>query len=323
MLIIGSVAMQYHMRKLGHTFREPNDMDVLVNQMEFDNIIRDLASTHELKNVSSSYCMVINWKGFARVEVHNDGEDSSSYKYMDLDENHQTPRESWDNGYLGMNIASLATLYSIKKSHIHFPRMFDKHIHDYLQLRHMVGGVDKLNEITKLRFKETEARFGKLKTPSLDKTADEFFNDRVSNKLFVHDEIHKVMAHYDGVPLYERIKKDPTKVACDKAKFYALSEEDRIKCVLEEVYVIALERKILPMMFGSGKYCGPDEAIQWALMRVCTTLCSGWFREFATDNYKQIFGAYELDYVLKFLNAVEAQQISLIDMEKNDAAVYE
>jgi len=39
------------------------------------------------------------------------------------------------------------------------------------------------------------------------------------------------------------------------------------------------------------------------LMRICTTLCSGWFREFATDNWSKIVDQYDKDYVLKFLEA--------------------
>jgi hypothetical protein len=36
--------------------------------------------------------------------------------------------------------------------------------------------------------------------------------------------------------------------------------EQKSKCVLEEAYVIGLERKILPMMFGGKSYFSSQEA---------------------------------------------------------------
>ena len=97
---------------------------------------------------------------------------------------------------------------------------------------------------------------------------------------------------------------------CDKRLWTIFPYEDKCKCVLEEAYVIALERKILPMIFGAGKGYTSDEAFDWALMRICTTLCSGWFREFATKNYFIIKKLYNKDYVEKFLTAYEKGDIT-------------
>jgi len=76
-----------------------------------------------------------------------------------------------------------------------------------------------------------------------------------------------------------------------------------VKCVLEESYVIALERKIIPMLNGISEPISSKDAFNWSLMRICTTLCSGWFREFATDNWSKIINFYDKNYVLKFLEA--------------------
>jgi hypothetical protein len=81
--------------------------------------------------------------------------------------------------------------------------------------------------------------------------------------------------------------------------------EDKCKCVLEEAYVIALERRIIPMIFGGGGGYTSEEALDWALMRVCTTLCSGWFRNFATNNYYDIKRLSNKNYVEKFLTEYE------------------
>src|SRR5690606_12312797 len=158
-------------------------------------------------------------------------------------------------------------------------RQFEKHIHDYHLMLPLVGG-DKLSDITKKRRKEIEESRGKLKTPSLQKKTDEFFDDNVSNKTFIHDHIHAVMAYKDK-PMFEYIKPDPDRVTCSKDFWEKLSQKDKIKCVLEEAMVIALERAMIPMYFDGGRLADPHKAFKWALMRICTTLCSGWFRQFA------------------------------------------
>ncbi len=71
--------------------------------------------------------------------------------------------------------------------------------------------------------------------------------------------------------------------------------------MLEEAYVIALERKIIPTMKGSpGPFWKPFDAFKWALMRICTTLCSGFFRQWAIDNYFLILNSYDPGFVDKF-----------------------
>ena len=210
-----------------------------------------------------------------------------------------------------MQVASLAMLYSLKKSHRHSPRAFEKHVKDYNWLREWHRGVDVFEKITALRYKETVER-ERLRTPSLQKTTKDFFDDKVSNRTFIHDQIHEVMAFGDR-PMFEKIKIDPNKVACSKDKFNALPYMDRIKCVQEEAYVIALERAMIPMLFEGEKIANPKEAYKWAVMRICTTLCSGWFREFALENYSDLISHYDSHYVNKFLYAVEDGLIKRIE----------
>ena len=174
-------------------------------------------------------------------------------------------------------------------------------------------GEDILKNITKINFKETEERLGKLKAPALNKTVKEFFgqsNDYVKS-FFVHDHIHQVMSHYDK-PMYSRMQPDPEKAWCSKSMWNDFPFEDKCKCILEESMVIALERRIIPMLFGGDKFYSSKEAFDWAFMRVCTTLCSGWFRQFATDNYFRIIEYYNPNYVEKFLQAYEDGKIKIL-----------
>jgi hypothetical protein len=202
--------------------------------------------------------------------------------------------------------ASPEVLFSLKKSHINFPIKFNKHIEDYTLLYNHFNGIDYLDDLTKLNFKETEERLGKLKTPSLNKSVKEFFgqSDGYVKSHFVHDDIHRVMAHYDK-PLYEMMQVDKNLAKCEKDMWNLFTFEDKCKCVLEEAYVIALERRIIPMIFGGGRGYTSEEALDWALMRICTTLCSGWFRNFATNNYYDIKKLSNKNYVEKFLTEYE------------------
>lgn len=293
MLIVGSKALKFYFPNYK---REVKDIDI-IGYSDDVNTLCDLLSPTEvkrgkntvlLKNISNKTDLFDT----DNVEVLLADNSSSLKKYME-----------YDSVSL---FASPEVLFSLKKSHINFPIKFNKHIEDYLFLYNHFNGIDYLDDVTKLNFKETEERLGKLKTPSLNKSVKEFFgqSDGYVKSYFAHDDIHMVMSHYDR-PLYEKMQSNKYLAKCDKDKWRIFPYEDKCKCVLEEAYVIALERKILPMIFGGGKGFWSDEAFDWALMRICTTLCSGWFREFATNNYFIIKKLYNKNYVEKFLTEYE------------------
>jgi hypothetical protein len=209
--------------------------------------------------------------------------------------------------------ASEEVLFSLKSSHIHYPIKFYKHISDFTFLFNHFKGVDVLSDITSIHKKEIRERLNRLSPPSLNKTVDEFFSQSKDyvKPYFIHDEIHMIMAHYNE-PLYKSMQDDKNFAKCNKTSWESFSYEDKCKCVLEEAYVISLERKILPMIFGSGSGYTNQEAFDWALMRICTTLCSGWFREFATVNYFTIKNKMNINYVEKFLENYQNGKIKKI-----------
>jgi len=193
-------------------------------------------------------------------------------------------------------------LYSLKKSHINFPIKFGKHISSYTILHKQLDGNDRLETITQMNFKETENRLGELKTPKLNKSAKKFFgqSNGFITSYFIHDHIHRMVAHNER-PIYELMQPDPSSAMCSEKMWNEFSELQKKQCVLEECYVIALERKILPMLFGGNAFITSEEAFEWALGRVCTTLCGGWFRSYATNNYYEIIHLYNNTYVENFL----------------------
>lgn len=116
---------------------------------------------------------------------------------------------------------------------------------------------------------------------------DAFFDDAVP-KVYEHDYLHELFAFYDK-PLYTRLLRDDSLAWCEKEQWDELDHADKIKCVQEEVYVIAFERFIIPKAFDFNARI----AYNRALNKVCTTLYSGWFRDFAIDNYLEIVNAFD------------------------------
>lgn len=303
MLVIGSQALRIGLETVGMELgRVPTDLDIIARNHE----VQLMAAKFTLWKTGPDKVLFKTPDGkFVEVEYAKPG--TSTELYLQWAETMARLDQAEFYGFK-MDIAPLEMLYSLKRAHRHSPRMFHKHVKDYILLLSIVGGKpDAFARVTAMRYKETGER-EKLKTPSLNKTAKDFFDDKVSNRTFIHDQIHEVMA-FGERPMFERIKIDPDKVACSKEKFFALTETQQRQCVQEEAYVIALERAMIPMLFEGEKIAHPYEAYKWAVMRICTTLCSGWFRDYAVENYDRIMFWYDRDYVEKFLKAVEDGRI--------------
>ncbi len=297
MLIVGSKALKYHFPNLN---REVKDIDIIGTKGDIDYLIEILCPERVVSTKWLTTLFKIKKKdsffNTDNVEILNSTGSRSLSMYL-------KHRENSEPFLHGLRWASKEVLLSLKKSHINFPIKFNKHIIDYNILLNELKE-DKLRNITKLNFQETKERFGELKTPSLKNKTTEFFgqSEKFVKYFYVHDDLHKVMAHYNQ-PIYSDMQIDESNAWCEKSIWDGFEFDKKIKCVLEEAYVIALERKIIPMLNGISVPITSKSAFEWSLMRICTTLCSGWFREFATDNWSKIVDQYDKDYVLKFLEA--------------------
>lgn len=196
-----------------------------------------------------------------------------------------------DNNFrFNYNICTIKELYIQKRSHIYRSRKFPRDI-TYLQLLKKecldlyksIPGLD--NPILKDRIKLTKQKYGS-KNPNLNQSNESFFDDYVT-KYFNHDDLHRLMAHYDE-PIYEKLKINSELAKCEKFLWDNLSYEDKVKCVQEECYVIALERKIIPDFILDKPHMPCRISFDHALSMVCTTLTGGWFRDFAIDNWANI-----------------------------------
>lgn len=196
--------------------------------------------------------------------------------------------------YTGIHLKGLAIL---KRSHLHRPLNFEKHIRDYHNIKAVCGAFnDKDKEILKRRIKLTKEKY-KDRTPSLMKSNDEFFDDFVK-KYYIHDQIHEVVAHEDR-PMYEKLKVDMSQAFCERDLWNQLTHEQKVFCVREEAFVISLERFIIPEWIEKGRNYPAAMAFDRALTKICTTLTSGYFRWFATENWPEIKD-YKVDFVKKF-----------------------
>lgn len=185
-------------------------------------------------------------------------------------------------------VVNLKGLALIKRSHLWRQLNFQKHITHYhkygLHKAYLELNFNELH-LFFTREKLTHKEFP-LNHPPLNKTKEEFFGDGIYRK-YDHDTLHELVAYSDE-PIYKRILCYGEEVKCSEDKWYDLSSEEQLQCAAEEVYVTALERFILT-----------DHSLPYklayikALDKLCTTMCSGWFRDFGIDNYEYIISMYD------------------------------
>lgn len=153
-------------------------------------------------------------------------------------------------------------------------------------------------------FKQREAETYTYSHPDLTVDKGDFFKQHETFYKYDHDTIHEAVAV--GIkPAYTYYMKDGAQVMCDRQKFEELPYYDKLLGVLEESYVLALERSLIPNNFRPY----PKVAFDMALEKVCTSITSGWFREFAWENYFQVQALYSSEFVDKFQDALKSGKI--------------
>lgn len=188
-------------------------------------------------------------------------------------------------------VMTLAGLGIIKRSHLHRDLSFGKHITHYHKhgLHDVVSKFKNDSKQKKFllnRIDLTKKQFPQI-TPNLMKPTQEFFSDYVVKK-YDHDWLHELYA-YNEVPMYIKMQRDNTLAWCHKDMWDTFSYLEKLQCVAEEVYVISTERFLVPSEFTFPR----KTAFMKSLEKVCTTLCSGFFRDFAIENYPQIVDMFD------------------------------
>lgn len=202
----------------------------------------------------------------------------------------------------GLLVPSLDVLYALKMSHrfLKDSPHFIKTMADIHWLRHKGATI---NEDIHPYYLKRMADTLSYAHPKLNVSKDGFFDAESTGVPYIydHDSIHEAVKTY-GKPAYQFFKPEDSPVLCDKKMFFAEKQEIQLAAVAEEAYVLALERSLIP--YPDGKT--PKEAFDMALMKVCTSITSGWFREFAWEHYFQVQSIYDEGYRRKFYRALGA-----------------
>jgi hypothetical protein len=184
------------------------------------------------------------------------------------------------NGYL--YIPSPSVLYALKMTH-----RFKKNSPHFHKTRADIrffrkNGVElPTQKIYGDLFKRIEKHTLNYSKPSLDQKSKDFFREsdqKIYGHDYNHDSIHEAVKLFDK-PAYYNYMKDGQEVMCDKLKWDACPEHIKIAGVYEECAVLSLERSLIVNDFKD-----PEKVFTTALEKVCTSITSGWFREYAWEN---------------------------------------
>jgi hypothetical protein len=96
--------------------------------------------------------------------------------------------------------------------------------------------------------------------------------------------------------------KEGSEVMTSKQKFFDAPREIQLAGVVEEAAVLAIERSLVP----HPGIMTPEQAWRFALAKVCSSITSGWFREFAYENALEILKLYPVGYWEKFQDDVKS-----------------
>lgn len=207
-----------------------------------------------------------------------------------------------DNWQIPVTVSNVHLL-AIKESHKYKRNSphFLKTMQDIHFLRFKVEPDWQADEFTLEFFAVREKESYDYAHPKLNVTSGEFFTGDGVNYIYDHDSIHETQAllwsdNGDTEwprPAYTFYMKDGSEVMTSKEKFFSVEERIRLYGVYEESCVLALERSQIP--HGLGKEGGPSArwSFEMALMKVCTSITSGWFREYAWENYQKVLDLYE------------------------------
>lgn len=296
MILIGSRALMLRAPKLLR--RKPVDFDFVCTMDEFNAWVDKNGSKIGITKIypeDNDKKMIIEGSTNCEFEIIREG--SSSEMLRNLVEGAADSIETpfgW--------VPNVDMLFTIKKSHRYLRNspFFWKTLLDYHIMKFAGAKVrPEYQEFLKLREKETYW----YKHPKLNQSKEGFFADDNIQYVYDHDTIHESVARVDGKPAYTNYMKDGAQVDCDKNKFFNVcSQETRLNGVVEEAAVLAIERSLVP---HPGVWT-PEYAWKFALSKVCSSITSGWFREFAYENALEILKLYPAGYWEKFQEDIKS-----------------
>lgn len=274
MIIIGSVSAVVH--GVFNSEYKPSDTDIIGSYKEMQSYIQDRKVISVTPTSANSNLILL--QDNSKVEWELSWPDESGGMLQNI-------LNSWGSTV----IADPDVLYTLKMSHRfkknspHFIKTMDhiKALREYLSSDKIP---EYLQEFYDLRVKETYD----YKHPSLDVSKDTFFADDGIPYEYDHDSLHEAVRIL-GKPAYTYFKPDDREVYCSKEMFYKQPYYIQLLSVVEEAMVLTLERSLIPNKFNPAA----DKMFRYALMKVCTSITSGWWRDFAWENYDEALDYYK------------------------------
>lgn len=221
--------------------------------------------------------------------------------------------------YTDKTVASPEALFLLKMSHRYLKNSphFEKTMNDinFLRNKLSIWSVESFYTPSPASseydyyfwYKDRERETLDYGHPKLNQSKKDFFQNDGLTYVYDHDSIHQSVAGPYYQPAYLLFKEPGEEVKCSKELFYDLSEHNRLRAVYEESVVLALERSQIPYK-GTAD---PHKSFVTALQKVCTSITSGWFREFAWENYYTVKNMYNKNYVKNFWEDVEKGKVKL------------
>jgi hypothetical protein len=271
LVLIGSRALEHHIS----TQRDPIDTDFIGYYDDIVSHAKFYKATSFVPFNGGKYIKMTFGKEIVEAEIAWSGSVAESLiKYVEND-------SETDCCGLRFVTPSLNFLYMLKMSHRYKKNSphFLKTMNDiHLMRKHGACIPDSLQNLYKARMKETY----NYPHPNLNQKKNTFFDSSVKY-VYDHDSIHEAIRLYD-IPAYEYYKETNAEVNCSKNLFFKQEKEIQLAGVYEEACVLAIERSLVP--FPGIKT--PRQAFEMALQKVCTSITSGWFREYAWEHYHEV-----------------------------------
>lgn len=247
--------------------REPKDTDIIVSWEHFNMIKSNTSKIKSCYPLNDSKWVVKYLDGqILECEIAWEGSTGESLIQL-CQQNLLNP---------------LDVVYTLKMSHRYLKDSphFLKTMKDIKLLREFGAVIPEcLVEWLVVRKKETYH----YQHPNLNRDKADFFDTVGVVYTYDHDSIHEAVKLFDK-PAYSYFKPDDKEVWCSKDLFFGCDEEIKLAAVFEESCVLAVERSLVPY----DSWDKEDWAFKKALEKVCTSITSGWFREYAWENYEQV-----------------------------------
>lgn len=307
--LIGSRALNHWVKTEDQ--REPKDLDIIGTYEEIDIFTKNLKRFEKVKAQypinSGKKILIKTEKRIIEAEIAWDNSNSLSLQKLIQQDGVKQNIDGVD-----MIVAPLNMLYTLKMSHRYLKDSphFLKTMRDIVLMRQYGATIP---EDYQAFYKERQAIQYNYKLPKLNQNKDSFFSGDGIVYEYDHDTIHEAVKFLEQ-PAYTYYSDG--EVWSSKEKFNQCSEEIKLYGVLEESLVLACERSQLAF--------NPRPDARWsfehALFKVCTSITSGFFREYAWENYDKVIELYNkvgLNYVEKVDAGIEAGIVKKLETPEN------